>query len=87
MSPAEIREKIVEEINQLPRERLPELYQIVHDFRLRTNGGEGDAQDIMRFAGCWSDLPADLYEEFTTRLHDRRSRASQERRARVSDVD
>ncbi|MGV0025568.1 hypothetical protein [Phormidesmis priestleyi] len=79
MNLADLRAKVWEEIEHIPDEKLVELYHLVQTFRHRP---EPAVPDPMSFAGCWSDLPEDLYREFLNDLSDRRQQAFSERRAR-----
>ena len=57
MTSTQLREKLREEIRNIPDSRLQEVYDFIHFFRL---GLEWDTPpvtpDVMRFAGAWEDM-------------------------------
>jgi hypothetical protein len=64
MTSNQLREKLREEILNIPDSRLQEVFDFIHYFRL---GLESDqpyaAHDIMRYAGAWEDMQDfDLFE-------------------------
>ena len=52
MSEPAIRQKLIEEIERNPCERLEELYDLVHFFRRGLEADRGGAGDTMQFAGA-----------------------------------
>ena len=72
--------KVVDEIKQIPAHKLPELYELVHSFRLCLPGSEQEKQRIMKFAGNWADLPDETYFSFLAETRQRRERAFSGRR-------
>lgn len=84
MNNADLRAKVQQEIEQVPDEKLVELYHLVQSFR---QSGEPTLSNTMSFAGCWSDLPEEVYNEFLDDLSDRRHQAFLERRTREARPD
>ena len=77
MATTALRVKLIEEIEQMPEEKLGELYDVLHFFRigLQHTPAASHENGVMAFAGCWSDMTD---EEFDAWLHDmttRRTRA------------
>lgn len=71
-----IREKLAKEIELLPEEKLSEIYEFIHCFRLGfQKSSETQVDDIMEFAGCWKDMP-----EFSEEIEERRQKAFNRRR-------
>jgi hypothetical protein len=86
-----IRTKVIEEIYLLPNERLNDLYNLIHYFRL---GVEHSAplrpptyEKIMALAGSWQDLSELEFTEFLTEINQRRQLAFQRRRSDESNID
>jgi hypothetical protein len=72
MNLTDLRAKVWEEIEHVPDEKLVELYHLVQTFWRST---EPSIADPMSFAGCWSDLPEDIHNDFLDDLSDRRQQA------------
>jgi len=81
------RDTVLEEIKRIPDHKLPELYELVHDFRIRLPGSEETKKRIMRFAGCWGDLPEETLSSFLVDVRQRRRQAFSGRRADESRAD
>ena len=82
MESSDIRAEIIKEVNLIPEEKLTQLYNFIHYFRLgvenkietvicRTEDDDKRREKIMQFAGSWNDMSdeafADFYEEIITR--------------------
>ncbi|WP_413199467.1 hypothetical protein [Nostoc piscinale] len=57
MNYSEWRVKVLEEVQQIPDAELAQLYELIHGFRLSSATKTNNAAAIMKFAGCWNDLP------------------------------
>jgi len=82
MNISDLRTKVFEEIQSVPDDRLIELLEVIHSFRLRSEPASTPIQPIMKFAGCWNDLPNETYTEFLDDISQRRQQAFQERQNR-----
>ncbi len=67
-----IRDRVIEEIKLLPEHMLAEVYDFVHYFRLGLQKTRADADQIMKYAGCWQDMPEEIFEEFVQEIARRR---------------
>jgi hypothetical protein len=76
---------VMEELQHIPTERLPELYHLLHAFRLQVESAAD--RDPMRFAGCWNDLPDETYADLMTDIATRRQQAFSERRTHEASLD
>ncbi len=56
MDSSNIRTKLVAEIDLIPEEKLDDLYNFIHFFRLGVQNSQGDVDQIMQFAGCWNEM-------------------------------
>jgi predicted ATP-dependent Lon-type protease len=74
-SPTLVRTKILEEVQLIPENKIEELYDFIHHFRLGLQISEGKPQQIMKFAGCWEDMPEEAFAEFSKEILTRRSQA------------
>ena len=81
---ASIRTKVIEEINLLPRERLTDLYTLIHYFRLgleqTRKTRQGNIAKIMALAGSWQEMPEQEFTELLDEIGQRRQLAFRRRR-------
>jgi hypothetical protein len=74
MTSTQLREKLREEIRNLPDSRLQEVFDFIHFFRLGVQSeARRVAPNVMRFAGAWEDMPD--YEAFEAALQQHRRAA------------
>jgi len=59
------KQKVVEALELLPRDKLQEIYDLIHPYRLGFEQGGSRRSQILQLAGSWSAM-AD--EEFTAFL-------------------
>ncbi len=81
------REKIFEEIDLIPRDKLQEVYAFIHYFRLGLETARGTTGGVMQYAGCWQDMSDEVYEEFLQDIEARRREAFSGRRFNETCVD
>ena len=69
--------QVIEEIRLVTKDRLREIYNFIHFFRLGLENEtvQDDTEDIMRFAGCWQDMTDEDFEEFSQEIAERRKQA------------
>jgi len=80
MNGSEIQMRVIDEIRLIPQEKLPELYDFIHFYRLGLETAQDNTEEIMQFAGCWEDMPEEEFENFSEKISERRKRAFSERR-------
>jgi hypothetical protein len=62
--------QIIQEIALIPEDKLTELYNLIHGFRVQLTQVETSESQTMQFAGIWEDLPEDDFLiEIETRRH------------------
>jgi len=71
----QLRNKIIEKIEEIPPESLNEVYKLVSSVKTKKNG----KNKLTSYAGIWRDLPKDVFDLFTKKLASRRRRASSRR--------
>jgi hypothetical protein len=75
---------VIEEVNRLPQERLPDLYTLIHYFRLgleqSDKSNQPSAAKIMALAGSWQEMPESEFAELLQEIGQRRQLAFQRRR-------
>ena len=87
MEAFELQNKVMEEIKLIPENKLPEIYSVIHFFRLGLEVGTRDPKNIMRFAGSWQDMAEEEFNEFSEEISQRRNQAFSRRINREALVD
>jgi hypothetical protein len=59
----------------MPEEKLVEVYDFLHYFRLGLEVSQQSEPQIMHFAGSWQDMPHDVFDDFLDELAERRQQA------------
>ncbi len=87
MEISELQAEVIEEIRLIPKDKLPELYDFIHFFRLGLETAPDDTEEIMRFAGCWQDMTDNEFEDFSEEIVERRRQAFSKRIGRETVTD
>ena len=85
MTSTQLREKLRNEIKEIPDSRLQEIYDVIHFFRLGLERESSKQSDVMRFAGAWEDMQD--FESFEAELKQRRRKAFKSRRQDAAGAD
>jgi hypothetical protein len=77
MATTALRVKVIEEIQQMPEEKLGELYDVLHFFRigLQRTPSSSSENAVMAFAGCWNDMTDEEFDALLTEMTARRTHA------------
>ena len=77
MATTVIREKVIEEIQHMPEDKLDELYDLLHFFRIGLQQAPASSSDnaVMAFAGCWKDMADEEFDALLDDMTARRRRA------------
>jgi hypothetical protein len=87
MDTVTIRDRVLEEIKLIPENKLAELYDFVHDFRVGLQASEGSVEQIMKFAGSWAAMSEEEFAQFSEEIVQRRRQAFSERRSDEAVID
>ncbi len=87
MNRSVIQNKVIEEINLIPEERLAELYNFIRYFRIGLQKSQKNRENIMNFAGCWEDMSENDFNELTNNIKERRKKAFSRRKENESGND
>jgi hypothetical protein len=87
MNDSDLRIKVLEEIQHVPEEQLSKLYHLVHSFRINSTSKPTSFQSPMQFAGCWSDMSVETYDEWLDDISLRRQQAFSQRQNREASSD
>lgn len=84
-----IKNKVLEEIDRIPEDKLSDLYHFIHYFRLGLESAKAEhrAETTLRFAGCWEDMSDEMFSELTKEFESRRQQAFSQRRQDESSLD
>jgi hypothetical protein len=66
---------IFAEINLIPEDKLTELYNLIHYFRITLKSSENISK-ILEFASCWQDLSEEEFTDFSQEIEERRQNSS-----------
>lgn len=83
MGESAIRDKLMDEVKLIPEHKLSEVYDFIHYFRIglqQFKENMGQIIQIMQFAGCWKDMPEEVFNEFLEEVGQRRKQAFSRRR-------
>ncbi len=70
-----ICDQVIEELKLIPQDKLLEVYDFIHYFRVGLEQSKENKDIIMKFAGCWGDLPDEVFNEFLEEIGQRRQLA------------
>jgi len=59
---------IINEINQIPVAFLQDVYQIVHNYQVKVNHKDRNRDEILKFAGAWSDMSDSDFMDMTNEM-------------------
>ncbi len=82
-----LQDKVIAEIQRVPEDKLTELYEVIHFFRLGVETVNSGSEEIMQFAGCWQDMSDEEFGAFLDEIAERRQRAFSRRRMRDTSPD
>jgi hypothetical protein len=83
-----IKSKVLQEIDLIPEDKLADLYNFIHYFRLGLEkSGVTKPRPTLAFAGCWQDMPAEIFNDFTADIAQRRHQAFTRRRGNEGSLD
>lgn len=88
MSSLLLKHKLQEEIDLIPEDKLADLYNFIHYFRLGAEKTQPANKDkILSFAGCWKDMDNQVFQDVFSEIAQRRTEAFSERRNNESSID
>ncbi len=76
MAPIMIKREVLKEIDLLPEDKLIDIYNFIHHFRLDIETEQAkNLKSTLAFAGCWSDIPEDQFQAILSDIVQRRHQA------------
>lgn len=73
------QDQIIAEINLIPKDKHKELYDLIHKYRVDLEISKNNVNEIMEFAGSWSDIPEENFSDFSEEIEQRRQASSSRR--------
>jgi hypothetical protein len=78
-----LRQQLITEIQRIPDNRLREIFDVIHFFRLGLDSAQADKPgNVRQFAGAWSDMDDAVFADWDTEWRARRSQAFSQRGSR-----
>ena len=65
--------QIIAEISLIPEDKHQELYELIHKFRIDLERVQNNKNENMQFAGIWSDMAEEDFNDFCEEIEQRRS--------------
>jgi hypothetical protein len=75
MDSLNLRTKVITEIHLVAEDKLEELYNFIHYFRLGVEVSQGSLNPTMDFAGCWNDMSDETFVNFNEEVSTRRQQS------------
>ena len=76
-----MKNKLINEINLLSEEKLAEVYNFIHFFRLGIEKKEKEiSKNILSFSGVWKDISDETFDNYLLDISSRRENAFSSRR-------
>ena len=69
------KDKLINEISLLPEDKLGEVYNFIHYFRLGTEKTNKDENNILAFSGSWKEMDDDKFDDYLSDISKRRRKA------------
>lgn len=82
-----IHDQIMKELKQIPEQKMSELYDIIHYFRLGLQAQQERKNPTMSLAGAWSDMSEEAFTSMLEDIGERRKRAFSRRRSNGAEPD
>jgi len=81
MAPLVIKRKVLQEIELLPEDKLIDIYNFIHHFRLGVETAESKPQkSTLSFASSWNDMSEDVFQVMLLDIEQRRQQSFSRRR-------
>ena len=85
-----LKDKLINEISLIPNEKLVELYNFIHYFRLGTEKEKEKTKtnkDLLSYAGTWKDIDDEIFDNYLSDIANRRRKAFVSRRDNETIID
>ena len=69
------KDKLINEISLLPADKLGEIYDFIHYFRLGTEKNRQNEPDLLSFSGSWQGMNDEDFDSYLADISERRRQA------------
>lgn len=80
MTSSVTKDKLINEISLLPDDKLGEVYNFIHYFRLGTDKTRKSDTNLLSFSGSWKDMDDEEFDDYLSDISERRNKAFSRRR-------
>ncbi len=87
MHTSTMRDKILDELSKILDDKVSEIFDVIHYFRIGLGTKTTNPQNILKLAGSWNDLSEDDFNEFLEDVKNRRNNAFNSRGIRETSAD
>ncbi len=81
MNSSALKNKLLREIRLMPDEKVGVVYDFIRGLRFGAPSSSKGTKQVMRFAGCWRDMPAGEFAGYLEDIAKRRPEAFSRRRS------
>ena len=75
-----LRDRIIEELDQIPEVKMAEIYDLLHYYRLGLQRPTTEVNPTLSLAGAWKDMPNEEFDDLLNEFAQRRKEAFSGRR-------
>jgi len=79
MKPASIRKQMIDELENIPEDKLQLLLELIRSSKSDLSDLQPKRRSITDYAGSWKEIDSDQYNAMIKELRDRREKARRER--------
>lgn len=74
-----IKEQMIEELNDIPEEKLQILLELIKNYKLEHTAAPISGKSLTDYAGSWKEIGTQEYDAFLKDIKSRRRKANRER--------
>ena len=79
MKPASIKKRMIDELENIPEDKLQLLLELIRSSKSNLSDLQAKRRSITDYAGSWKEIDSDQYNVMIKELRDRREKARRER--------
>ncbi len=88
MSLQMIKRELINEIDLIPDDKILEVYNFIHYFRLGTQKVETkNTKELLSYAGSWKEMDDEVFDDYMLDIVKRRKKAFSGRRNNEASID
>ncbi len=79
MKPASIKKQMIDELENIPEDKLQLLLELIRSSKSNLSDLQAKRRSITDYAGSWKEIDSEQYNAMIKELRDRREKARRER--------